>query len=59
MNADKRRRAISAPPDLPPPPQLLLMFAFTAISYNVKFILILMVWGWCGFSDEQNKDVEL
>lgn len=59
MNADKRRRAISAPPDLPPPLRLLLMFAFTAISYNAKFILVFMVWGWCGFSDEPNKDVEL
>lgn len=35
------------------------MFAFTVISYNVKFILVLMLWGWRGFSDEQNKDVEL
>lgn len=56
---DKRRRATALPPDLLPPLQPLLMFAFTVISYNVKFILGLMVWGWCGFSDEQNKDVEL
>jgi len=35
------------------------MFAFTAISYNVRFIVVLMVWGWCGFSNEQNKDVEV
>lgn len=55
---DKRHRATALPPDLLPPPQPLLMFAFTAISYNVKFILGLMIWRRCGFSDEQNKDVE-